>query len=42
MSWEIVSTIAELVGALGVIALIALIANADSVAICSVPPCPVQ
>ncbi len=35
-------TTAYILGALGVIALIALVANADSVTICSPSPCPVQ
>ncbi len=35
-------TIAYVLGTLGVIALIALIVNADSVAICSPSPCPTQ
>ena len=35
-------TIAYVLGALGVIALIALVVNADSVAICSPSPCPTQ
>ena len=33
-------TLAWVLGALGVAALIALIANADSVSVCSSPPCP--
>jgi hypothetical protein len=35
-------TTAYILGALGVIALIALVVSADSVAICSPSPCPVQ
>ncbi len=35
-------TAGYILGALGIIALIALIANADSVAVCSPSPCPVQ
>lgn len=35
-------TAAYILGALGVIALIALVVNADSVTICSPSPCPVQ
>jgi len=35
-------TTAYILGALGVIALIALVASADSVAICSPSPCPAQ
>ncbi len=35
-------TTAYILGALGFIALIALIANADSVAVCSPGPCPVE
>ena len=31
-----------ILGALGIIALVALVANADSVAICSPSPCPQQ
>jgi len=34
--------VAYILGALGVIALIVLVANADSVTICSPSPCPVQ
>jgi hypothetical protein len=34
------STLAWILGALGIAALIALVANADSVAICSPSPCP--
>jgi len=33
-------TVAYILGALGIVALIALVANADSVAICSPSPCP--
>jgi hypothetical protein len=34
------NTLAWILGALGVAALIALVANADSVSVCSAPPCP--